>query len=127
MRPANTLRLTIASVSSLRWKSSSKRSAAGRTESARARGSLPSRESSMPMSASSGLALAFGEPAEDLLDHVVRLHTVGLALEVQEHPVTERRKRRRLHVVDGSRESPFDDRADLGREEHRLEIGRAHV
>src|SRR5688572_17673021 len=144
MRPANTRRLTSAKVSSLRWNSSSNSaplwlagftSGLGLAPPAQ-RGSASSvffRASNIVMRASGASALgrALRQELQDLLEDLVRLDTLGLALEVEQHAMAQGRQRRGLHVLERDGEATLEQRADLRRQEHGLRAARrgagAHV
>src|SRR5262245_13222957 len=64
--------------------------------------------------------LGLGGLVQDLFDDLVGLHTLGLAFEVEQHPVAQRRKAHLTHVVDRRREAPLEKRPDLGGEQHAL-------
>ena len=52
------------------------------------------------------------------------LHALGLALEVEDHAVAQRRRRDVADVVDRDRVAALEQRADLGGEDHRLQAAR---
>src|SRR5690606_33325752 len=103
-RPANTRRLTSESISSLRWNSSSKRSAragGGREELLRMR-------SRMPIGAKTGSILGGGQRAEDVTDQRVGLHAFRFTLEAHEDAVAQRGASRRFHVLDRRGVAPLE-------------------
>src|SRR5258708_10512094 len=75
----------------------------------------------------SGMALSAsrGDAAEKLLDDRVRAHLVGLALEVQQEPVAERRQRDGADVVDRHERLAAGERLDFSAEDERLRRARA--
>src|SRR5262245_48917936 len=106
MRPANTLRETIARYSSFLRNCSSNRSPRS--------GSGEARVDPRPKLHLLGCAL------EDLGEDAVRVDALGLAFEVQDQPMAHRVRRHPTDVLAGGREAPVDQRTQLGAEHHGL-------
>src|SRR4051794_16233110 len=64
---------------------------------------------------------------EDIVHHIVGLDVLGLALEVQDQPVSQGRAGRRADVLAGDVVAVIEDRPDLGREDDRLRPARARA
>src|SRR5438128_1776412 len=63
--------------------------------------------------------LCLSRRLEDLGDDRVGPHALGLALEVHDHAVAQRRGGDVADVIDRHRVAALEQRADLGREDHR--------